>query len=58
MPLAIHPTGSLKKLATNRNILFHERYPDIFSEYSSKRKNFPHILLNKSSNILDEPECS
>jgi lipopolysaccharide biosynthesis glycosyltransferase len=58
MPLAIHPTGSLKKLATNRNILFHERYPDIFSEYSLKRKNLPHILLNKSSNILDEPECS
>lgn len=29
----IHPTGSFKSSAVNRNLLFQERYPDLFGQY-------------------------
>ena len=34
----IHPTGILKKLALRKNLMFYERYPDIFKSYEISNK--------------------
>lgn len=48
-PSAIHPTGIFKHISRNKNLLFHERFPDIFKRYVYfKKSQLPKKLFKKT----------
>ena len=47
----IHPSGHLKLLLTNRNILFWELHKELYNKFFDKKKSTPHKLVMHNQTI-------
>jgi len=52
----IHPSGHLKLLLNNRNILFWELHKDLYNKFLDKKKSTPHKLMMHNQIALNDKQ--
>ena len=50
---AIHFQGILKGCSAKKNLLYHERYPDLFSKYCESRKFVSRMVVSKQDSVVN-----